>query len=392
MECTRRRSSCAQEVDVPQAADGATAAAVVDDADVADRLYREAGLRQLRLRHLQLHHTALRRQEEQREATFSPAIDESQRRCRGIGKAMQDPEGLAAKQRLEQLKEKQEKAMLQDCTFQPQVDQKSEAIMLKKLSRMQLSGPLYEALYEDALRRRERQQGYTNRPAPLRHRSHHQGEAPPLQPREHPQTRPSLQPHPVEQPPQEPRWQQQQQLEPPLVAPLQAQEPPVVQPLCQPNPQPLPQPLRGRSEPQLQVLSRLQDPQPQADPPRQAHPFQQPPQQPTQSGGCNSSQERLPCSKPAVGTPRAAIAAVATSATALGLAVPTPTPRRPASAGAGGRQGGRPGGTSGASGSDAANKRQLHGAGFSKASDTTSSSRTGCTTRLGSSFQAAVAG
>lgn len=133
---------------------------MANEKDICDRLHREAELRTTRLQRLQLQHAERQRQEEDREATFCPEINASQRKCRGVARARQDPEGLAIKNKIERLRDQHERAMLRDCTFQPQVDQKSEAIMSERAKGKQLNGSLHEALYEDALRRQERKDYY----------------------------------------------------------------------------------------------------------------------------------------------------------------------------------------------------------------------------------------
>jgi len=130
---------------------------VSDELCLGDRLYRDAAVRQEKMKHLQIKHAELREQETMKEATFSPAIQASQRFCQGIGRAKRDPEGLKTKKKIESMKEMKERCALDGCTFKPEIDRKSELLMMQRLARMKITGPLHDALYEDALRRQERQ-------------------------------------------------------------------------------------------------------------------------------------------------------------------------------------------------------------------------------------------
>lgn len=122
-----------------------------------DRLYRDAAKRKVRMEQLQQQRQAEQELVEQQEATFRPVISRSQRSCQGIGRSMRDPEGRSRRSKLEQLREVRDDAELEGCTFHPQIDWRSEEIMTQRLARMQVQGNLYDALYEDAMRRRERQ-------------------------------------------------------------------------------------------------------------------------------------------------------------------------------------------------------------------------------------------
>merc|ERR1719272_2505588 len=55
-----------------------------------------------------------------------------------------------------------EKSALDGCTFRPEIGPKSEMLMNRRIQRMQISGSLYEHLYEDAQRRQERQLEYNS--------------------------------------------------------------------------------------------------------------------------------------------------------------------------------------------------------------------------------------
>lgn len=120
------------------------------------RLYRDAEERRARLEALQARRRRQQLCEEFQEATFRPTIEASQRTCRGVGRAMRDPEGVITRSKLERLRELRGVVELVGCTFQPQIDQRSEELMQERLSRMHWTGNPHDALYEDAMRRKER--------------------------------------------------------------------------------------------------------------------------------------------------------------------------------------------------------------------------------------------
>jgi len=128
-----------------------------DDGTLGERLYRDAAQRQLKIRSLQAQQEEERRLQEEQEATFKPAIQASQRSCQGTPRSLQDPEGLKRRMKIERLKNMQEKAEMDGCTFKPEIDQRSEELISQRLARMKITGTLYDSLYEDALRRKERQ-------------------------------------------------------------------------------------------------------------------------------------------------------------------------------------------------------------------------------------------
>ncbi|CAE7540292.1 ypt2 [Symbiodinium natans] len=127
-----------------------------DTAALGERLYNDAAKRALKMRHLQEMQEEERRLQEQQEATFRPAIEASQRRCQGTSRSLQDPEGLKKRMKMERLRNMQEKAELDGCTFKPEIDQKSEELISQRLARLKITSTLYDSLYEDAIRRRER--------------------------------------------------------------------------------------------------------------------------------------------------------------------------------------------------------------------------------------------
>lgn len=124
---------------------------------LGERLYRDAAQRQLKLQLLQALRQEQRRRDEEIGATFKPAIEVSQRACQGIARSLKDPEGQRTKTKIERLREMRERSALEGCTFKPEIDPRSEMMVLQRISRMGITGTLYDALYEDAIRRKERQ-------------------------------------------------------------------------------------------------------------------------------------------------------------------------------------------------------------------------------------------
>lgn len=126
------------------------------EGDISERLYRDAAERESKKKVLQTKYAEMRRQVEDHELTFSPAIGASQRTCHGFGRTKQDPHGLKTKKKIEDMRELKERTELHGCTFKPEVDQRSDKLMNQRLARLKITGSLYDALYEDALRRKER--------------------------------------------------------------------------------------------------------------------------------------------------------------------------------------------------------------------------------------------
>jgi len=120
------------------------------------RLHHDAARRQLKIKHLQTLEAQRRRQEEDKHATFRPEIQASQRTWQGMGRTLLESDD-SGKKHIETLRERKEKAEMDACTFKPEIDQRSKLLMEQRLARMQITGTLYDALYEDALRRKERQ-------------------------------------------------------------------------------------------------------------------------------------------------------------------------------------------------------------------------------------------
>lgn len=57
---------------------------------------------------------------------------------------------------MERLRNIKEQAEMDGCTFKPDIDQKSAEMISQRLARLKITGTLYDSLYEDAVRRRER--------------------------------------------------------------------------------------------------------------------------------------------------------------------------------------------------------------------------------------------
>jgi len=127
-----------------------------DHAAPGERLHNDAARRALKMRHLQEMRDELRRQQEEQEATFKPVIEASQRRIQGTSRSLQDPAGLKTRMKMQRLRNMKEKAEMDGCTFKPDIDQKSAEMISQRLARLKITGTLYDSLYEDAVRRRER--------------------------------------------------------------------------------------------------------------------------------------------------------------------------------------------------------------------------------------------
>mmetsp|Transcript_42018 Transcript_42018/g.124674 ORF Transcript_42018/g.124674 Transcript_42018/m.124674 type:complete len:351 (+) Transcript_42018:2-1054(+) len=121
-----------------------------------ERLFHLAAARSKRREEMHKVSAEQRRQVEEREATFSPAIGASQKGCLGVGRVKEDPYGHKILSKIECMRDARERELLDPCTFKPEVDQRSEAIFGARIARMNITGPLHEALYEDALRRQSK--------------------------------------------------------------------------------------------------------------------------------------------------------------------------------------------------------------------------------------------
>lgn len=128
-----------------------------DEGGLGVRLYNDAAQRQLKIKHLQAQQEYERRLQEDQETTFKPAIEASQRFCQGTSKSVQDPEGLKKRMKMERLRDMRDQAEVEGCTFKPEIDRRSDELITQRMDRLKISGTLYESLYEDALRRKERQ-------------------------------------------------------------------------------------------------------------------------------------------------------------------------------------------------------------------------------------------
>jgi len=130
-----------------------------DDSEAASpgsRLHRDHAQRQLKMKLLQAEQAEQKRREEA-QLTFQPTIQASQRTWQGISRSLRETDGARKKSKIELLREQQHISEMDGCTFKPEIDPKSQALMEQRLARLKITGTLYEALYGDALRRKERQ-------------------------------------------------------------------------------------------------------------------------------------------------------------------------------------------------------------------------------------------
>merc|ERR1711957_11659 len=110
---------------------------------LGERLYQDAVQRELKLKHMQAQQEESLRHAEEQEATFHPTILASQRRCQAVGRSLQDPNGERTKKKIHTMRLLKEKQALTGCTFKPEIDQNSEALMSQRLARMKITGPLH---------------------------------------------------------------------------------------------------------------------------------------------------------------------------------------------------------------------------------------------------------
>eukprot|EP00451_Oxyrrhis_marina_P027258 CAMPEP_0204356344 /NCGR_PEP_ID=MMETSP0469-20131031/34867_1 /ASSEMBLY_ACC=CAM_ASM_000384 /TAXON_ID=2969 /ORGANISM="Oxyrrhis marina" /LENGTH=669 /DNA_ID=CAMNT_0051343793 /DNA_START=25 /DNA_END=2037 /DNA_ORIENTATION=+ len=120
-----------------------------------ERLYRLAQNRQevLAAKRQQAEEEKLRLEMDQ--ATFRPSIDSSQRACSGIARNRPEAvcEQFASKSaRLRQLNQQRTDEELQECTFKPAIDQRSDQLIADRLSRLKITGSVHDHLYADACR------------------------------------------------------------------------------------------------------------------------------------------------------------------------------------------------------------------------------------------------
>jgi len=128
---------------------------------LGERLYRDHIQRQLKMTHLQTKAEDERRHAEERELTLHPRIENSQKSCQGVGRSLVDPGGEKTKSKLDKMRKMKERSSMDGCTFKPQIDQRSEMLMTQRITRLKITGNLYDHLYEDAQRRQERQVEYS---------------------------------------------------------------------------------------------------------------------------------------------------------------------------------------------------------------------------------------
>jgi len=97
----------------------------------------------------------LRVRKEMEEVTLKPRIHASQKHVLGLA-AHLSPNSTAKKRasaKLEKVRQELEEKEMQGCTFQPIIDQKSNAMMEDRLTRIKIEGGLHDHLYEEAKRR-----------------------------------------------------------------------------------------------------------------------------------------------------------------------------------------------------------------------------------------------
>ncbi|CAD7965618.1 unnamed protein product [Amoebophrya sp. A120] len=95
---------------------------------------------------------------------FKPQIHASQKTVAGLesgGKV-----SLKTREKIEQLRQQKMLKELQDCTFKPEIDERSALMMKRRIERLKITGSLHDHLYEDAKRREERMYEYANLVSP----------------------------------------------------------------------------------------------------------------------------------------------------------------------------------------------------------------------------------
>lgn len=129
-----------------------------------ERLYALARQKQLRQENLELQRQEQARKDEEMAATLQPDIQRSQRCVPGVSRSLVDYLGLKTKKKLENMRKLTEDRGLEECSFKPTIDARSERLMTQRISRLKITGKLHEHLYDDAQRRKERQAEYSKRP------------------------------------------------------------------------------------------------------------------------------------------------------------------------------------------------------------------------------------
>mmetsp|Transcript_30156 Transcript_30156/g.87577 ORF Transcript_30156/g.87577 Transcript_30156/m.87577 type:complete len:738 (+) Transcript_30156:231-2444(+) len=101
--------------------------------------------------------------QELEEVTLKPNITRTAQNMQREGQPLWhrlDCESIDKRRRLSRIREEMAKKELEGCTFKPDISRRSRRLVAARMSELQLSGPLYEFLYSDALRRHERDRMY----------------------------------------------------------------------------------------------------------------------------------------------------------------------------------------------------------------------------------------
>eukprot|EP00397_Hematodinium_sp_SG-2012_P017545 GEMP01017946.1.p1 GENE.GEMP01017946.1~~GEMP01017946.1.p1 ORF type:complete len:840 (+),score=208.72 GEMP01017946.1:147-2666(+) len=136
-------------------------------ADPGRRLYSEAQRRKEKFEALREKQTQVQARKEMEEVTLRPQINESQRRVLGLPSRFcaDDFSKKRSAVKMERLRQESEEKIMRGCTFRPEIDERSNAMMENRLSRLKIEGTLHDHLYDDAKRREGRYSEYYNRRA-----------------------------------------------------------------------------------------------------------------------------------------------------------------------------------------------------------------------------------
>lgn len=130
--------------------------------DAGFRLYVDAQKRKEKFDALREKQEKLLERKEMEEVTLTPHINESQKRVLGLPSRFSGD--IATRRRssakMERIRQEQEEKEMGGCTFHPCIDERSQAMMQHRLSRLKITGSLHEHLYDDAKRREGRYADY----------------------------------------------------------------------------------------------------------------------------------------------------------------------------------------------------------------------------------------
>lgn len=138
-----------------------------------DKLYRDALERQERLAKRQLQKEEMARIEVA-QYSFQPNVLQSQKRVAGVRgfdrpayTESHDPmRTKTTHQKLQLMRQQKILEELKECSFKPEIDPRSAAMMERRIKRLTITGSLHDHLYEDAKRREERMIEYANLVSP----------------------------------------------------------------------------------------------------------------------------------------------------------------------------------------------------------------------------------